>query len=252
MEWLCADAKCRRVAPDDAAAFLLERTEGKRRAAEDDIATALLIGEDLGHLALALEQAGAYISKRQLSFAGYRSEWQQRRAQVLAWNEPRLTHYPASLSITWLTSFEQLSEEARTLLRRLAWLSPAPIPESLLDVPIAGEAANPGGVFDALVELEGLSLLNRSGEAPQFIVHRLVQQVRRLRQDSAQEPHELEAALAWINAAFVDNSQDVRSWPALEPLEPYAKAVANFAAGAGVAGATARLLSSALQIDEAS
>ena len=73
----------------------MERTEGKRRAVEDDIATALLIGEDLGHLALALEQAGAYISKRRLSFAGYRSEWQQRRAQVLAWNEPRLTQYPA-------------------------------------------------------------------------------------------------------------------------------------------------------------
>ena len=109
----------------------MERTEGKRRAVEDDIATALLIGEDLGHLALALEQAGAYISKRRLSFAGYRSEWQQRRAQVLAWNEPRLTQYPVSLAITWLTSFEQLSEEARTLLRRLAWLSPAPIPENL-------------------------------------------------------------------------------------------------------------------------
>ena len=260
------------LAPDDAAAFLLERTEGKRRAAEDDIATALLIGEDLGHLALALEQAGAYISKRRLSFAGYRSEWQQRRAQVLAWNEPRLTQYPASLAITWLTSFEQLSEEARTLLRRLAWLSPAPIPESLLDVPIAGEAANPGGFFDGLVELEGLSLLNRSGEALQFIVHRLVQEVTRLRQDSAQEPHELEAALAWINAAFVDNPQDVRSWPVLEPLEPHAKAVANFADRAGVAGATAELLSQvgtllltkadydeaepllrlALQIDEAS
>ena len=191
---------------------------------------------------------------------------------MLAWNEPRLTQYPASLAITWLTSFEQLSEEARTLLRRLAWLSPAPIPESLLDVPIAGEAANPGGFFDGLVELEGLSLLNLSCEAPQFTVHRLVQEVTRLRQDSAQEPHELEAALAWINAAFVDNPQDVRSWPVLEPLEPHAKAVANFADRAGVAGATAELLSQvgtllltkadydeaepllrlALQIDEAS
>jgi hypothetical protein len=112
------------LAPDDAAAFLLERTEGKRRAAEDDEATALLIGEDLGHLALALEQAGAFISQRRLSFAGYRSEWQQRRAQVLAWNDPRLTQYPDSLAITWLTSYEQLGEEARTLLSRLAWLSP--------------------------------------------------------------------------------------------------------------------------------
>ena len=60
----------------------------------------------------------------------------------------------------------------------------------------------------------------------------------------AQEPHELEAALAWIDAAFVGDPQDVRSWPVLEPLESHAKAVANFAAGAGtwVAGVTGRLL----------
>jgi hypothetical protein len=231
------------LAPVDAAAFLLERTEGKRRATDGDKATALEIGEDLGYLALALEQAGAYISQRRLSFAGYRSEWQQRRAQVLAWNEPRLTQYPASLAITWLTSFEQLGEAARSLLRRLAWLSPASIPESLLEVPIAGEAANPGGAFDALVELEGLSLLNRSGEAPQFVVHRLVQEVTRLRQELAQEPHELEAALAWIDAAFVGVPQDVRSWPVLEPLESHAKTVACFGDGAGVTGATARLMS---------
>ena len=231
------------LAPDDAAAFLLERTDGKRRAAEDDGAIALLIGEDLGHLALALEQAGAYISQRRLSFAGYRSEWQQRRAQVLAWNEPRLTQYPASLAITWLTSFEQLGEAARTLLRRLAWLSPAPIPESLLEVAIAGEAPNPGGAFDALVELEGLSLLNRSSEAHQFVVHRLVQEVTRLRQELAQEAHELQAALAWIDAAFVGDPQDVRSWPVLEPLESHAKTVACFGDGAGVTGATARLMS---------
>ena len=92
---------------------------------------------------------------------------------------------------------------------------------------IAGEAANPGGAFDALVELEGLSLLNRSGEAPQFVVRRLVQEVTRLRQDLAQEPHELEAALAWINAAFVGDPQDVGSWPVLEPLESHAKSVAR-------------------------
>ncbi len=231
------------LAPDYAVAFLLERTDGKRRATDGDKATALEIGEDLGYLALALEQAGAYISQRRLSFADYRSEWQQRRAQVLAWNEPRLTQYPASLAITWLTSFEQLGEAARTLLRRLAWLSPAPIPESLLEVAIAGEAPNPGGAFDALVELEGLSLLNRSSEAPQFVVHRLVQEVTRLRQELAQEPHELAAALDWIDAAFVGKAQDIRSWPVLVPLEPHAKTVACFGDGAGLTGATEKLMS---------
>jgi len=138
---------------------------------------------------------------------------------------------------------ELLGEETRKLLSRLAWLSPAPIPENLLEEPIAGEAANPAEAFDALAELEGLLLLNRSGETPQFSVNRLLQGVTRLRQELAQEPHALEAALAWINAAFVGDPQDVRSWPVLEPLEPHAKAVANFAAGAGVAGVTARLLS---------
>ncbi len=92
------------------------------------------------------------------------------------------------------------------------------------------------------MELEGLSLLNRSGEAPTFVVHRLVQEVTRLRQELAQVPHELAAALAWIDAAFAGDPQDVRSWPVLEPLESHAKAVASFASGAGVAGVTAKVL----------
>jgi len=71
---------------------------------DGDTATALLIGEDLAYLVLALEQARKHISKGRLSFAGYRSELQQRRAQVLAWNEQLLTQYPASMPITWLTT----------------------------------------------------------------------------------------------------------------------------------------------------
>ena len=39
------------LAPDYAVAFLLERTDGKRRATDGDKATALEIGEDLGYLA---------------------------------------------------------------------------------------------------------------------------------------------------------------------------------------------------------
>ena len=91
-----------------------------------------------------------------------------------------------------------------------------------MELAISGEAPNPDGAFDALVELEGLSLLNRSGEAPQFVVHRLVQEVTRLRQELAQEHHELAAALNWIDAAFVGDPDDVRYWPVLEPLESHA------------------------------
>jgi hypothetical protein len=136
--------------------------------------------EDLGGLALALEQAGAYISQRRLSLAAYRSQWQSSREQVLPWSDAQLMQYDRSLATTWLTSYRAVSDGARTLLRRLAWLSPEPIPESLLEVAVpADEDVHTGG-WEALVELEGWSLVNRSGEAPLFTVHRLVQEVSRL------------------------------------------------------------------------
>jgi Tfp pilus assembly protein PilF len=234
------------LSPEAAAEFLLERTAGSRKQEAGDPLAARDLAQQLDGLALALEQAGAYIDERCISFSSYRREWQQRRDQLLSWFDPQLMQYPQSVATTWLTSFQQLSADAQTLLRRLAWLATEPIPESLLEVAIAagdGVDAEPIEAIDGLVELDRYSLLSRSNQSDSFLLHRLVQEVTRLRQEMAQEPHELAAALAWINAAFVGDPQDVRSWPVLEPLEPHARAVASFAAGAGIAGATARLSS---------
>ena len=52
-----------------AADFLLARTDARRRKQADDAAQARNSAGELGHLALALEQAGAYIAERRLSFA---------------------------------------------------------------------------------------------------------------------------------------------------------------------------------------
>jgi len=202
------------LTPEDATAFLLERTADRRRQAADDTSEAQAIAvDDLGKLALALEQAGAYISQRRLSLSAYRSQWQSNRQMVLAWNEPRLTQYDRNLATTWLTSYQQASEAARTLLRRLAWLSPEPIAESLLEVDVPGDPEAAGDGWEAISQLESFSLLNRSAEAPIFSVHRLVQEVGRLwqQQPDKPEPNELEPALRWLNAAFVGNPQDVRS-----------------------------------------
>jgi len=229
-----------------AAVFLLERTAGSRKQEAGDPLAARDLAQKLDGLALALEQAGAYIDERCISFSSYRREWQQRRDQLLSWFDPQLMQYPQSVATTWLTSFQQLSADAQTLLRRLAWLATEPIPESLLEVAIAagdGVDAEPIEAIDGLVELDRYSLLSRSNQSNSFLLHRLVQEVTRLRQDSGQVPHELAAALAWINAAFVGDPQDVRSWPVLEPLEPHAKTVTSFAAGAGIAGASGWLLS---------
>ncbi|MEY4354716.1 MAG: hypothetical protein RLZZ609_2957 [Cyanobacteriota bacterium] len=247
--------------PEDARDFLLERTADRRRKAEDDISTALEIAiDDLGGLALALEQAGAYISQRRLSLGDYRSQWQSNREAVLRWLDPRLMQYDQSLATTWLTSYQQVDPPARTLLRRLAWFSSEPIPETLLEVELPpkgliGQFSALGRSIlgkkeasdwtSALEMLERFSLLNRSSEAPTLSLHRLVQEAARLWQQQRRhpEPNELKSALGWLNGAFVGDPQDVRSWPVLDPLAPHAKAVAGFADASGISEPTARLWS---------
>jgi tetratricopeptide (TPR) repeat protein len=232
--------------PDDARDFLLERTAERRRKADDDVTTAQAIAvEDLGGLALALEQAGAYISQRRLSLAAYRSQWQSQRQMVLAWSDAQLMQYHRSLATTWLTSYQEVDPPARTLLRRLAWFSSEPIPESLLEVEVPGDPEAAEGAWEAISQLEAYSLVNRSGDAPTFSLHRLVQEVGRLWQQQREQPeaNELQAALGWLNAAFVGDPQDVRSWALLDPLAPHAKAVAGFAEASGITEPTARVLS---------
>ncbi|WP_291991823.1 tetratricopeptide repeat protein [Candidatus Accumulibacter sp. ACC003] len=223
-----------------AVAFLLARTDARRRQQADDAAQARSLAAELGGLALALEQAAAYIAQRRLTLAGYLLEWRGQRDKVLAWHDARLMKYPRSVAVTWQTSFEQLGEPARRLLRRLAWLAAAPIPESLLDVAAAGAAAE-DDAYAALAELESYSLVTRADETASFTVHRLVQEVTRRGAAAAT----LGEALGWINDAFVGDPRDVRDWPVLDPLLPHARAVAGHGDEAGIAAPTARLMNQA-------
>lgn len=71
------------LAEADAVAFLLDKTEKGRRKQADDPAQATAIAGELDGLALALEQAGAYIARLHFSFAEYRQRWEQNRVDVL-------------------------------------------------------------------------------------------------------------------------------------------------------------------------
>jgi hypothetical protein len=113
------------LAEEDAAAFLLERTESRRKKMLTDSEDAAAVPHDLGSLALALEQGGAYVAKNSLSFSEYRQRWESRKAEVLAWYDKRLMNYPSSVAVTWQTTIEELSQSERKLLNILAWLAPA-------------------------------------------------------------------------------------------------------------------------------
>ncbi len=231
------------LSSEAATEFLLVRTEGSRRRQADDAAAARTLAGELGHLALALEQAGAYIAYRTESFQHYLATWRTKRDAVLGWHDPDLMEYPSSVAATWQTSFEQLGEPARRLLERLAWLAPDPVPESLLEVAVPGDDADPGDPFDALAELKAYSLTTRAADAPLFSVHKLVQVVTRRAQLREAVPIRLVEALRWMNEAFVGDPQDVRTWMVLDPLAPHAKAVVIAADEGGLSDPTAGLLS---------
>ena len=93
-----------------------------------------------------------------------------------------------------------------------------------------------------MAELESYSLVTRAVDTPTFSVHRLVQEITRRsqRDDPAHTP--LVEALRWLDAAFIGEAQDVRTWPVLIPLAPHVRAVAAHADAAGLADPTARLL----------
>jgi hypothetical protein len=162
---------------EDAAAFLLERTDKRRQKTPDDAVAARRLAVDLGQLALALEQAGAYIAKLGLSFARYQQLWQENWARVAGWADPAITKYPRAVAVTWQTSVNRQSEPGRRLLERLAWLAPEPVPNFLIGVPVPGIAAD--GTEEALADLAGYSLVRRNPESQEFSVHRLVQDVTR-------------------------------------------------------------------------
>ncbi|HEX3530953.1 MAG TPA: tetratricopeptide repeat protein [Thermoanaerobaculia bacterium] len=231
--------------------FLLARTQKSRRKTKTDKADAAALAHELGCLPLALEQAGAYIAERRLTLAAYRNEWHAHHDRVLTWFDSRVSHYPASVAVTWQTSFDRLAAPARRLLERLAWLAPDPIPESLLDVPVPDPAEPDPDPHAALAQLATWSLVTRAAETPTFTVHRLVQDVTRrsLGDDPAIVP--LVEALRWVNAAFEGEPQDARTWPVLDPLEPHARAVVTYADDAGIAEPTAGLMNNLGQLLDA-
>jgi len=70
------------LAEEDAAGFLLARTKEKRRPTPEDASLAVTLARELGFLPLALEQAGAYIAERRLTFVAYLEEWKSKHDQT--------------------------------------------------------------------------------------------------------------------------------------------------------------------------
>lgn len=238
--------------PEPARDFLLARTQAGRRAAPEDSARAAELAEALGYLALALEQAGAFISTQRISFERYLAYWRDERARVVDWFDKTASgsNHDKGLAAVWTTSVARLSPPARRLFDRIAFLAPEPIPEFLLDVRAPKSGPHAEDTFDARAALGELYAYSLAAPAEiegrfrqsAFIVHRLVQDFARANMDEKRKDEMLRETLAWVNAAFDGDPVDVLTWPRLDPLAVHAQNIAETADKAGIIEPTVRLI----------
>ncbi len=201
--------------------FLLERTERKaetptapaRQLTDTDPDEAKALAEELGRLALALEQAGAYICANRITFADYRQRLTEIERDVLTWFDPAVMKYPKSVAVTWQASVRKLHEEGRHLLNLLCWLAPDPIPVALIKT--APKELPHFPIEDrerALRDLSAYSLAkwNTTGDA--VTVHRLVQDVTRTRLAEPTKTETLTDMLGTMEVFTQPEPQDTRTW----------------------------------------
>lgn len=185
------------LASEDATQFLLERSERGRRKLASDTEDAAALAKELDGLALALEQAGAYIAQQRTSLAGYLTQWRAHVPAVQEWYDERLMQYPRSLAVTWQTTIDRLGAGEVALLRLLAWFAPDPVPLFVMDggaaetiwrqaidllrqeIPESPRTAR--DLRTALATLANYSLVRWDTDAETVAIHRVVQEILRSR-----------------------------------------------------------------------
>lgn len=139
-------------------------------------AEAAALAAVLGHLPLALEQAGAYLYETGTRFAEYRSMLGEVIDTATGGIDPERT-----IARIWhhtLTVVEGRDPRAITLLEAMAWLAPDAIPRTLL-APLCPNVRELG---EALGVLHAYNMLTFSADRQTVSVHRLVQTVLRHQQ----------------------------------------------------------------------
>ncbi|MFJ2897562.1 tetratricopeptide repeat protein [Streptomyces sp. NPDC087218] len=125
----------------------------------------------LGHLPLALEQAGAYLFETGTPLDDYRAMLGEVMDTATGGIDPERT-----IARIWhhtLTAVEHRNPTAITLLDAMAWLAPDTIPRTLL----APLCPNPRELGEALGTLHAYNMISFSADRQNISVHRLVQTV---------------------------------------------------------------------------
>ncbi|MFC9746836.1 tetratricopeptide repeat protein, partial [Streptomyces niveus] len=201
------------------------------------------LANELGHLPLGLQQAGAYLAQTCTSPQGYLDKLREDPATLLAATPPGDPHQRtiARLWSVTLTTLQNTDPNAVTLLRILAYLAPTPLPRSVLDTALPARQ----DVDRALGLLAAYSMITLTDTT--VTVHRLLQAVLRAATPPAQASEKPRRVLAFgrrskprplphasgtavtvlLRAAQREDPHEVGSWPYWQELLPHVLAIAD-------------------------
>jgi hypothetical protein len=228
----------KKMTPPEAHGFFPKRT-GRSGLETAETETIAKLAKELDYLPLALEQAGAYIIKKQCSFRDYLFSYRQRGLKLLEKAGPVVGKYPRSVATTWLMNFEQVEQTsavAANLLRVSAFLSPDRIPLELivlgaeelgpnLSMILAKVHDDPLILDEVLEPLTQYSLIRRDLSSRTYDIHRLVQAVLKDGMDEGTQPQWAERTVRAVNRAFP--SVEFSAWPRCERLLSQAQSCAE-------------------------
>ncbi|NQT38006.1 MAG: tetratricopeptide repeat protein [Planctomycetes bacterium] len=220
--------------PDESVSFLLNRTR-RSDASDDELAAANEICSELGHLPLALEQAGAYIAAKASLFQAYLSSYRTRRLELLEQMKPSMGSYPASVTTTWAINFDEITRESSAsadLLRATAFLSPAAIPlefvvggaeelSNAISTTLAGFLDNPVALDELVEPVARYSLVRRDIDDQTLSTHRLVQEVLRDGMTPGERRSWMERIVRAVDKCFLVPTE-FEHWQSCERLVPHA------------------------------
>ncbi|MFI1177512.1 tetratricopeptide repeat protein, partial [Streptomyces melanogenes] len=197
---------------------------------------------ELGHLALAIEQAAAYLAQSPLlTPRGYLTLLAQAPATLYQSGGSGVTDSERTIARVWRVTLDRIHHEqplATDLLRILAWYAPDRIPAALLD-----DAADPPALTSALGLLTAYNMVTADPTTHTLTVHRLVQALARTTDppdpdnpDAIPDPHRAPDLIAQARNhatthlhTAIPSYQDPSAWPTWHALLPHIDALINHA-----------------------
>lgn len=185
-------------------------------------ADAQRLAEELGHLPLALEQAGALQAEAGMSVDEYLQQLAKHMSDTL--QMPKPLDYPRSMTAAWRLSVSQLEQqlsEAVELLRCCAFFGPEPIPVDVFRWGVA-EAMGPGlqQLLDRpLLRSKAIRVIGRYAlakidpETRTLQVHRLIQALLRADLGEEEQDRYRKVVHLLLAGAVPGDPNDEAKWP---------------------------------------